>query len=167
MKELSPMPGPQPQAIELSDRQRAMLEQSRRGQTNPQRRVRRASLILIMAAEVNNQQAARQGGHDRETARVWRTRWLAASPRLAAAEACGCSDKEFSALVEAVLDDEPRSGTPATFTAEQLTQLVAWRVKTPTRVVGRLVIGRHVNWRTKRSSAKCSRVFPPAMSGVF
>ena len=55
------MPGPQPQAIELSDRQRAILEQSRRGQTNPQRLVRRASLILIMAAEVNNQQAARQG----------------------------------------------------------------------------------------------------------
>ena len=125
------MPGPQPQAIELSARQRAMLEQSRRGQTNPQRRVRRASLILIMAAEVNNQQAARQGGHDRETARVWRTRWLAASPRLAAAEACGCSDKEFSALVEAVLDDEPRSGTPATFTAEQLTQLVALACEDP------------------------------------
>src|SRR5712692_11927269 len=119
------MPGPQPQAIELRDRQRALSEQLKRGQTNPQRLVRRASLILIMAAEVNNQQAARQERLDRETARVWRTRWLAASPRLAAAEARGCSDKEFSALVEAVLDDEPRPGTPATFTAEQLTQLVA------------------------------------------
>ena len=125
------MPGPQPQAIELSDRQRAILEQSRRGQTNPQRLVRRASLILIMAADVNNQQAARQARHDRETARVWRTRWLAASPRLAAAEVHGCNDKEFSALVEAVLADEPRPGTPATFTAEQLTQLVALACEDP------------------------------------
>ena len=64
-----------------------------------------------MAAEVNNQQAGRQGRLDRKTARVWRTRWLAASPRLAAAEARGCSDKEFSALVEAVLADESTDPT--------------------------------------------------------
>jgi putative transposase len=165
--ELSPMSGPQPQPIELNDRQRAILEQLTRAQTDPQRLVRRAGLILIMAADVNDQQAARQARHDRETAGVWRTRWLGASPRLAVAEARVCSDKELSPPVEAVLDDEPRPGTPATFTAEQLTQLLAQELKTPARVVGRLVIGRHANWRTKRSWAKCSCVFPSAMSGVF
>jgi putative transposase len=125
------MPGPQPPAIELSERQRALLEQLTRAQTNPQLLVRRAKLILAMAGQANNQEAARQERHDRETARVWRTRWLAAGPRLAAAEARGCKDKEFSALVEGVLADEPRPGTPATFTAEQLTQLVALACEEP------------------------------------
>jgi putative transposase len=141
------MPGPQPPALELSDRQRAMLEQLTRAQTNPQRLVRRASLILAMARQANNQEAARQERHDRETARVWRTRWLAAGPRLTAAETRGCSDKEFSALVEEVLADEPRPGTPATFTAEQLAQLVALACEEPS------ACGRPISHWTPRALA--------------
>jgi putative transposase len=125
------MPGPQPPPLELSDRQRAMLEQLKRAQTNPHRLVQRARLILTMTEAANNQQAARQESCDRETARVWRRRWLAAGPHLAAAEARECSDTEFRALIETVLDDAARPGTPATFTAEQLIQLVALACEDP------------------------------------
>jgi len=125
------MPGPQPPPIELSDRQRTTLEQLKRAQTNPHRLVQRASLILHMAAPANNQQAARHERCERETARLWRTRWLAAGPRLSAAEANGCSDKALGELLTQVLDDAPRSGAPATFSAEQLTQLVAIACEDP------------------------------------
>jgi putative transposase len=125
------MPGPQPPPLELSERQRHILEQLKRASTNPHRRVQRARLILSMTTDANNQQAARQERCDRETARVWRGRWVAASPHLAAAEAQGCSDKELRVLLETVLDDAVRPGTPPTFTPEQLTQLVALACEDP------------------------------------
>ena len=126
------MPGSQPPAIQLSQRQQTMLERMRRAATNPQRLVQRARLILSMGAKANNQAAAQDARCDRETARVWRTRWLAAGPRLVAAEAQGCSDNALHALIVSVLADEPRPGTPAKFTAEQLARLVAIACEEPT-----------------------------------
>ena len=125
------MPGPQPRPIELSDRQQSTLEQLKRAGTNPQRLVQRARLILSMGARANNQEAARQEGRNQETACLWRKRWLAAGPRLAAAEANECSDQEMRALIAAVLDDAARPGTPAKFSAEQLAQLVALACEDP------------------------------------
>ena len=125
------MPGPQPPAIELSERQQATLEQMQRAVTNPQRLVQRARLVLNMTAGSDNQHAADEVRCHRETARLWRTRWLAAGPRLAMAEAKGCSDKELHALIVALLDDEPRPGVPAKFTAEQLARLVAIACEEP------------------------------------
>ena len=125
------MPGPQPRPIELSERQQTTLEQLKRAGTNAQRLVQRARLVLSMGAKANNQEAARQESRNGETARLWRKRWLAAGPRLAAAEAKDCSDKELRALLEAVLDDAPRPGTPAKFSAEQLAQLVALACEDP------------------------------------
>jgi putative transposase len=119
------MAGLQPPAIELSTRQQTLLEQLKRAPTNPHRLVQRASLILHMATPANNQQTARHEGCHRETVQLWRARWLAAGPRLSAAETNGCTDKQLSALITQVLDDEARPGAPATFSAEQLTQLVA------------------------------------------
>ena len=126
------MPGPQPRAIHLSERQQATLEQMQRAVTNPQRLVHRARLILNMAAGSDNQQAADELRCHRDTARLWRTRWLAAGPRLAAAEAKGGSDKELRTLIVSVFADEPRPGVPAKFSAEQLARLVAIACEEPT-----------------------------------
>jgi putative transposase len=125
------MAGPQPPAIELSTRQQTLLEQLKRAPTNAHRLVQRASLILHMATPANNQQAARHERCSRETVQLWRRRWLAAGPRLSAAEANGCIDKELGALIMQVLDDAARPGAPATFSAEQLTQLVALACEDP------------------------------------
>ncbi len=50
----------------------------------------------------------------------WRSRWLAAVPCLTAAELGDVSDKELQAMIEEVLEDEPRWGAPVKFSAEQV-----------------------------------------------
>src|SRR5262245_136424 len=124
------MPGPRPPSIILTPRQRAVLESLARRATSPQRTVRRVQTILMAADGANNQQVARRLGIDRETASIWRTRWRHASEKLAAADA-KADDKTLRALVEDVLADAPRPGTPATFTPEQLCQLMALACEAP------------------------------------
>ena len=67
---------------------------------------------------------------DRETAGIWRTRWLQASEKLTAAD-IQADDKTLRALIEDVLADAPRPGPPATFTPEQLCQLMAVACESP------------------------------------
>ncbi len=125
------MRGPQPPTVSLSDRLRAVLEQLARRQTSPQRLVRRVRMVLGAAAGLNNEQIARQLGSSRGRVRTWRTRWLAAAPRLEAAAADGTDDRLLAQLVAAALDDAPRPGAPATFSAEQVVQLVALACEPP------------------------------------
>ena len=125
------MRGPQPPAVCLSDRLRAVLEQLARRQTSPQRLVRRVRMVLGAAAGLNNDQIARQIGSSRGRVRTWRTRWLTAAPRLEAAAADGTDDRVLAQLVADALDDAPRSGAPATFTAEQVVQIVAIACEPP------------------------------------
>ncbi len=87
---------------------------------------------MLLEAEVNNnnEQMAYWLDSHRETVRTWRQRWLEAAPALEAAEADG-DDKALAALIERILADEPRSGTPATFTPEQIVQIVAMACEDP------------------------------------
>jgi putative transposase len=101
------------------------VEQIARRQTNPQRLVRRAQLLLAMDAGAHNSQIARQMHRNRGTVCVWRHRWLALPPQLAQGEAEGLNEKALTLLLEEVLTANPRLGAPATLTAEQLVQMVA------------------------------------------
>ena len=51
--------------------------------------------------------------------------------RLAAAEREGASDKDLTKLLRELLSDEPRPGGPPTFSAEQLTQIIAVACEPP------------------------------------
>jgi putative transposase len=62
---------------------------------------------------------------------TWRQRWRALAPQLEQVEVDGGSDKALTALIMAALTDHPRSGTPATFTAEQIVQIVAVACEDP------------------------------------
>jgi putative transposase len=108
-----------------------VLERLTRRHTSPQHLVRRARIILDAAAGLNNDQIARQQALDRGTVRTWRTRWLAAAPRLAAAEAAGATDQVLADLVCDHLADAPRPGAPTTFSPEQLVQLMAVACEPP------------------------------------
>ncbi len=125
------MRGPQPPAVCLSDRLRAVLEQLARRQTSPQRLVRRVQIVLAAAAGQATDQIARQVGLDRGTVQRWRHRWWEAAPRLAAAEAAGEDDRVLTQRFLDVLDDCPRSGAPVTFSAEQVVQIVAIACEPP------------------------------------
>ncbi len=112
--------------LTLSTRQRGILERWRRNKADtPARLVERSTIILLSADGVSNEGIGRQLRVDRQRARRWRTRWVAAEERLAAAEQEGANDKDLAALLRELLSDEPRPGGPSTFTAEQLTQIIA------------------------------------------
>jgi transposase len=125
------MSGPQPTAITLSPRQHQLLTHLTRRATSEQRLVRRSQIMLTMAAGANNEQAGRQLKLHPQCIRKWRTRWLEAAPRLEALEAEGSPDQVLMAAITAALTDAPRSGTPSTFTPEQLCQILALACERP------------------------------------
>lgn len=125
------MPAPHPLKIKLSQQQRALLEQVVRRHSSPQGLVQRAEVILSAAKGMNNTQIAQQLQLARNTVRTWRQRWLAAAERLSRVEAEGISDKELLEMMVTVLADTPRPGTPATFTTEQVVQIVALACESP------------------------------------
>lgn len=118
------MPGPAAQPIGVTARQRSELERIVRRATSPQRRVRRARIVLAAAAGANNEEIGRRVGVTEDTARVWRARWAAAGEALLAAEAEG-DDRAVAAVVGGVLADEPRPGAPARYTPEQFCAVMA------------------------------------------
>ena len=125
------MPSLQAAAIILSDRQHAILKQIVRRTTNPHRLVRRAQLLLGAAAGTSNTQISQQLELERGQVRLWRTRWLAAAPQLAAAETERVGNQELLSLMTKVLSDEPRLGTKKFFSVEQVVQIVALACETP------------------------------------
>src|SRR5215813_15389012 len=112
-------------------RQRTCLEQILRRQTSPQRLVRRAKILLALETAANECHVMRQMHLNRETVRVWRRRWLALAPKLEQLEADEGSDKALCAMIVEALTDHPRPGTPATFTAEEIVQIVAVACEDP------------------------------------
>jgi len=107
------------------------LEQITRRQTAPQNLVRRANIILTVAAGMNNHQAGQRLMLHRETVSIWRERWLRARPTLLAAEKEEVGPQEWLGLIETVLSDAPRPGTPVTFSPEQIVQIVAVACEDP------------------------------------
>jgi putative transposase len=117
-------------AIQVSPLQQALLQRLVRRQTADQRLVRRAALILALASDPCVEAVARQQGLTRLTVRHWRQRWLEATDALRQAE----QDHDtalLAGLLEQVLADAPRSGTPATFSPEQIVQIVAVACEPP------------------------------------
>lgn len=125
------MPSPQAEIIIRSDRQRTRLKQIVCRTTNPHRLVRRAQLILLAATGASNSQLAQQLQLDRGQVRLWRSRWVAATPRLATVEAQESSDQELRALIQQIFSDRNRPGTSNYFSTEQVVQIVALACETP------------------------------------
>ncbi len=136
------MSGPAPERITTTPRQRRVLGQIVRRHTSTQQQGRRAKAILAAADGATNAAVGRQVGMTEDTARLWRRRWALASEALLAAEAEGGTgahnrednredNRALEAVVRGVLADEPRPGAPATFTPEQLCQLMAVACEPP------------------------------------
>jgi putative transposase len=125
------MPNPKASPITLSSKQQALLKQIVRRSTNPHRLVRRAQLVLAAAAGKSNTQISQQLELDRGQVRLWRNRWLEANAELAAAEMEAVSDEKLINLIEQVLSDIAREGTPNFFSTEQVVQIVALACEKP------------------------------------
>jgi transposase len=88
----------------------------RSGKTE-QRLVMRAKIILLALKGYDNCQIERELEVSRNTVRKWRRRWIASDGK--------------GESVEKRLEDAPRSGTPSTFTAEELTHRFAIACEEP------------------------------------
>lgn len=126
------MPHKSAPKIELSARARKIIEEIARQRSTEYRLVVRASLILAMADGAGNHELTRTQNLDRGTVRYWRARWIELTPKLTSAEASEIKDEDLRDLILTGLSDLPRSGTPPTFTAEQIVQIIAVSCEEPT-----------------------------------
>jgi transposase len=119
--------------IILSESEKADLEKLLRRASTSQQVAMRAKIILRASAGEGHGEIARALGITKYTSRLWRNRWLA------------LGNAEMS--VQEKLEDIARSGKPATFTIEQLTQLYALACDPPEKY------GRPISHWTSRELA--------------
>jgi putative transposase len=122
---------PQATPLTVTPTQLALLQRLARRQTADQRLVRRASILLALVADPGVEATARRLRLTRRTVRHWRDRWLQAAAPLRQAEQEQAPEPALLSLIEQVLADAPRPGAPATFSPEQLVQLVAVACEPP------------------------------------
>lgn len=116
--------------IRLTEEQQNILQQIRRSATAPKRLIQRVGVILLGFAGVLNVAIAEEIGLGRRQVGVWRRRWRQSFDALVAIECCE-SHATFRRAIEDVLSDAPRSGSTGTFTAEQVTHILAVACEPP------------------------------------
>jgi putative transposase len=121
------MPIPQAKKIELSEREEKLLEAIQRQRDVPQWLVKRSAVILKAASGATTSHIAATSGQRRDTVQRWRDRWYASQAEREQAE----NEKALRQVIEQTLADEPRRGAPATFSAEQIVQIVALACEEP------------------------------------
>ena len=109
------MPGPKPSEVALSEAEREELRALIRAHKTSQQIVFRARIILLLAEGLTTTEVAKRLNTTRVTVRLWRRHWVERS-------ATGLIDR---------LRDDPRSGAPLTFTAEQWCQIIAVACEPP------------------------------------
>ena len=115
--------------IIVSERQQVLLNEFSKSRTVGKGVVQRATIILLGFAGLLNEAIAARVGLNRLQVGIWRQRWRDAWEAL-----CVWECTEPHRLREALLDvlaDAPRPGTPATFTAAQVAQIVALACEPP------------------------------------
>ena len=118
------MVGPNARPVVLTETQRGILEGLISQRHCPQGVALRARVVLAAAAGSDNSAIARRLDCHRDLARRWRERFAAAQRGWAANSGDWAVGVWTEKIVE-LLEDRPRSGAPATFTAEQLCQIMA------------------------------------------
>ena len=135
--------------IELTARQRGLLEGLVRRARAAQRLVRRASIILGLAAGQSAREVAKHLGMAPQTVYKWWNRWYTQADRLLEAETQEPNDKRLGALLEQVLLDRYRGGKPGRFTPEQIVKIVALACEHP-KASGRPIS----QWSSKELAAE-------------
>ena len=113
------MPAAKAPPIDLLPDHERELKGLVRAHSAPQKLAERARIVLHASAGLGVSETAERLGIWRKTASHWRRRWLAA---------------EASAGVAERLSDAPRCGAPATFTPEQICQIMALACEDPERL---------------------------------
>lgn len=113
----------------ITERQQPILVELSKSRTESQSVVQRATIVLRAFEGQLNEQIAEEIGLGPRQVGVWRRRWQAAWKELTALE---CREpRRLREAIQEVFRDAPRSGSPGTFTAEQVTQILALACEPP------------------------------------
>jgi transposase len=123
------MPGSAAKVV-ISERQQAILQSLSRASTVAKCLVQRATILLLAFAGLDNRAIASQVGLERHQIGLWRRRWQRAFPKLIRIE-CLETAAALRQAIETLLRDQPRPGSPGTFTAEQITLILAVACEPP------------------------------------
>ncbi len=113
----------------LTEPEKTFLDRLAARAKTEQRLALRAKILLALDQGHSVSAVARDLHMVRNTVKKWRDRWLNAQERLTLAQQD--DQAAFEALALAVLDDAARSGKPAEFTPEQITQIVVISCEPP------------------------------------
>jgi putative transposase len=113
------MPPLTPPSLKLTSAEREQLTQLASRHSTPQQIALRANIVLLADQGLNHRGIMEHLNISRDMARLWRNRWLELSA------------KQIPVLER--LADEPRSGTPAKFTLEQMVNLIALACEKPSQ----------------------------------
>ena len=122
MKERKPR-GPKPEKVIISQKQDQVLRNLIKRPSTAQKIALRGRIVMECEKGARIQHIADDEKVTVSTVKKWRRRWQEAASYLAEIEAEG-NLKEVAAIEE-VLADQPRSGAPVKYTAEQVCQIVA------------------------------------------
>jgi transposase len=115
--------------ILVSEKQQMLLQEFSKSRTLGKGVVQRATIVLLGFDGLLNEQIALRVGLNRQQVGLWRQRWRDAWQALCLWE-CAEPHRLREALLD-VLSDAPRPGAPPTFTAEQVSQIVALACEPP------------------------------------
>jgi putative transposase len=113
--------------VEVSEAEVGILEQISRETKSSAGLVKRSQIILGAASGLSITAQSETMGMERNSVQKWRERWQAGPSRRAAALEMG----KLREAIEQTLADQPRSGVPPTFSAEQIVQIVAIACEQP------------------------------------
>jgi len=107
--------------LNLTSDQNEYLQSIVRSRKVPHSRVQRAQIILKAAAGDNNKKISQDLSLCEDTVGLWRRRWIEGHTDLST----NSNPKKLSQAIQTVLSDKERPGTPPTYTAEQICQIIA------------------------------------------
>ena len=116
--------------IKLSERQLLILQHIERSTTAAARLIQRVRIILLAFGGLLNSGIAAEVGLKKSQVGLWRRRWRESFEALTLIE-CQESAAELERAMSVVLSDAPRSGTPATFSANEVTLILALACEPP------------------------------------
>lgn len=115
----------------ITERQQSILIELSKSLTESRLVAQRATIVLRAFAGQLNEQIAVEIGLGPGQVGVWRRRWQAAWEELTALE---CREpRRLREAIQEVFRDAPRSGSPGTFTAAQVTQILALACEPPAK----------------------------------
>jgi transposase len=122
------MPGNAAKVV-ITERQRHVLDVFRRSRTESKIVSQRATIVLLAFEGFTNEQIAAEVGLERHSVGKWRKRWQAGWDSLTLLE---CTEPHrLRAAIWDSLQDAPRPGGPAKFTAEQVALIIATACEPP------------------------------------